>query len=271
MKKIPTYIVDSFTDEAFKGNPAGICIIEKDLPESKMLSIAKELNLSETAFVKETENKNTFTIRFFSTQMEIALCGHATLAAAKILFNQDIHLQKVNFITIGNINLTVQKIGELIQMEFPLYETENAKAPIALINALGITETKAIVYNKETNNLLIEIDSCNKLQNLKPDFEALYKSHKTIKGVLITSKSDKENYDFESRYFCPWSVANEDPVTGSTHTFLAKYWSTKLNKMKMNSFQCSERTGFMQVTITKHNTLLIKSNAKVIFEGNLNI
>ena len=99
--------------------------------------------------------------------------------------------------------------------------------------------------------------------------QELYKSIDTINGVLITALSKQENFDFESRYFWPWSGTNEDPVTGGTHTFLTKYWSKRIGKTKMNSFQCSERSGFMEVELIDDKKLTIKSNAKIIFEGNL--
>lgn len=121
-------------------------------------------------------------------------------------------------------------------MEFPIYQTKPDTAPKELLNALGLEKVENVVFNEETNILLLEIASCETLQNLKPDFEALFKSHKSINGVLVTSISNKKNYDFESRYFWPWSGGNEDPVTGGTHTFLTKYWGDKLNKTRMNSF-----------------------------------
>ncbi len=270
MIQIPTYIVDSFTDKSFKGNPAGVCLLENDLSEELMSSIAKELNLSETAFVRKVRG-NKYSIRYFSPIMEIPLCGHATLASAKVLFKKDNSLQKIVFTTIQNINLPVEKDSDLIQMEFPIYQTKPDTVPKELLNALGIEKVENVVFNKETNILLLEIASCEIIGNLKPDFEALLKSHKNINGVLVTSTSNKKNYDFESRYFWPWSGGNEDPVTGGTHTFLAKYWGDKLNKTKMNSFQCSERSGFMEVILKNDSKLLIRSKAQLVFEGVLNV
>ena len=109
----------------------------------------------------------------------------------------------------------------------------------------------------------------NILLNLKPNFEQLKNSHNSINGVLVTSKSNKENYDFESRYFWPWSGTNEDPVTGGTHTFLTKYWSQRLNKTKMKSFQCSQRTGFMEVELISNKKLTIKGKAQLTLKGTM--
>lgn len=271
MTKIETYIVDSFTDKPFKGNPAGVCILRNELSDTIMQSIAKELGLSETAFVNSLTGQNKYPIRYFSPKMEIPLCGHATLAASKVIFEKNESLSNINFINIQKLDLTIQKKGEDIIMEFPIYETKPQDAPKELLKALGIEKIINSEYNQETKILLLEIEDCKTLRNLTPDFENLKKSHNSINGVLITSISDKTNYDFESRYFWPWSGTNEDPVTGGTHTFLAKYWGSRLNKTKMNSFQCSERTGFMEVELVSNEKLTIKSEAQIVFKGELQI
>jgi PhzF family phenazine biosynthesis protein len=269
--KIKAYIVDAFTNEAFKGNPAGVCLIENDLEDSLMLSIAKELGLSETAFVCKMDNNNNYSIRYFSPKMEIPLCGHATMASSKVLFTIDNTVGKIQFRNIQDLKLFITKDCDDIIMQFPVYETESASFSIELIKALGLESVKNCEYNKETNILILEIEDSLILSALKPNFEKLYKSNNQINGVLVTARSQRENYDFESRYFWPWSGTNEDPVTGGTHTFLAKYWSKRIGKTKMNSFQCSERTGFMEVELIDDKTLTIKSNAQIIFEGILTI
>lgn len=284
LSNIETYIVDSFTSERFKGNPAGVCLLEKGqvLSEEQMLLIAKELNLSETAFVKRIDkpnSDNTFSIRYFSTKMEIPLCGHATLAASKVLFEKWDSMKEagnskegIHFITIEDIDLNIQKSGEEIIMEFPIYDTVPSIVPQALLDALGIKEIVNCEYNKETNILILQIEDTDLLANLQPDFEALRKSHNEINGVLVTAAPPKENdFDFYSRYFWPWSGTNEDPVTGGTHTFLTKYWGQRLNKKKMKSFQFSERTGFMEVEWITDKTFLIKSQAVIVLEGQLRV
>lgn len=267
MKEIETYIVDSFTDKPFRGNPAGVCLVESDLKPETMLSIAKELGLSETTFIKKLEGPNKYSIRYFSPKMEIPLCGHATLAASKVIFEKNESFKKILFVNIQNLNLEIKKSDDDIVMEFPIYQTEPQEAPKELLLALGIETIINSVYNAETRILLIEIDDCTKLQNLTPDFEKLKKSHNSINGVLVTAASNKPNVDFESRYFWPWSGTNEDPVTGGTHTFLAKYWAEKLGKKKLNSFQCSERSGFMQIELISNNKLTIKSKAQIMLKG----
>lgn len=271
MKSITTYIIDSFTNESFKGNPAGVCILNDGLSEKKMLKIAQELGLSETAFIesKRPDNNQEYSIRYFSPKMEIPLCGHATLASAKVLFSKFNDLDNIIFTTIEDLNLSIQRIGKHIQMTFPVYDTIQMEAPKPLLFALGIQSVLNSAYNKETNILLLEIEDPDILESLNPNFEALYKSHQKINGVLVTAPSNKDNFDFESRYFWPWSGTNEDPVTGGTHTFLAKYWAKKLNKTKMNSFQCSSRSGFMTVELISEEKMLITSQAQIVLEGKL--
>ena len=266
-----TFIVDSFTDTAFKGNPAGVCILESqsELSDESMLHVAQELNLSETAFIQPRETSDSFSIRYFSPKMEIPLCGHATLASAKVLFaTQD--LSEVHFITIQNVELVTKAFADEIVMAFPIYETQPADAPPALLTALGIKAVKNVAYNKETSILLLEIVDSHELAGLDPDFAALYRSHDSINGVLVTAASGTDGYDFHSRYFWPWSGTNEDPVTGGTHTFLTQYWSHRLGKTKMKSFQSSQRTGFMEVELLD-GTLLITSQAVIVLEGQLAI
>lgn len=265
---IKTYIVDSFTNQAFKGNPAGVCLLNHPLSEKRMLQIAQELNLSETAFVQKKTKAETYQIRYFSPKMEIPLCGHATLAAAKVIVEQE-NLEAVSFTTIQQIHLKVTKVGHELLMEFPVYETHEATVPDALLKALGLETIVDVRYNEETNILLLAIEDTQLLAELSPDFSALYQSHDSINGVLVTASSADGEYDFHSRYFWPWSGTNEDPATGGTHTFLAKYWSEKLGKNKMKSFQSSERTGAMDVELLGENKLLIKSEAVIVFEGHL--
>jgi PhzF family phenazine biosynthesis protein len=264
-----TFIVDSFTDAPFKGNPAGVCIVESQLSEAIMLHVAQELNLSETAFIRPLGTSNTFSIRYFSPKMEILLCGHATLASAKVVFATN-ELNEVHFINTQNLDLSAKESEGQIVMEFPVYETQPAAAPPALVAALGITAVRHSVYNAETHILLLEIADAAELAALDPDYAALYRSHSSLNGVLVTAAAGTDGYDFHSRYFWPWSGTDEDPVTGGTHTFLTKYWSTRLGKTKMKSFQSSKRTGFMEVELVA-GKLLIRGQAIIVFEGQLRI
>lgn len=270
MPSIKTFIVDAFTDEQFKGNPAGVCLLEQPLSDELMLSIAQELNLSETAFIQAIVPEQKYSIRYFSPKMEIPLCGHATLASSKVLFEL-FDINNIHFVNIQQIDLLISREANNIIMEFPVYNTKPADPPQALLDALGIQKTINSCHNAETNILLVEIDSTQILKALTPDFQALYQSIDSINGVLVTAPSKTDEYDFHSRYFWPWSGSNEDPVTGGTHTFLAKYWGDRLNKTKMKSFQSSKRTGFMDVELVSDDQFLIKSQAVIVFEGLLRL
>lgn len=270
MKKIQTYIVDSFTDQPFKGNPAGVCILKEELSDLEMLLVAKEIGLSETAFIGKLNEDNEYPIRFFSPVMEIPLCGHATLASSKVLFELE-GGSTLCFVNNENLKIPIERNGEFIKIGFPGYDTVPKEVPSELLKALGIEEVINSVYNAETNILLLEIDSAEVLKKLTPDFDKLVKSHSEINGVLVTALSNEDGYDFESRYFWPWSGTTEDPVTGATHTFMAKYWGTKLNKSKMKSFQCSERTGFMEVELLNEKQITIESKAQIVLKGELRI
>lgn len=265
-----TFIVDSFTNEAFKGNPAGVCLLEQAISDPLMQSIAQELGLSETAFIKPLQRNDTFSIRFFSPKMEIPLCGHATLAASKVVLEQ-FACQSIHFLNIQGLDLFIITEGNEIIMEFPVYQTTSMEAPEALLQALGIAEINNSVYNAETNILLLEIESAKQLRELSPDFSALYESIDTINGVLLTAPADDEEYDFHSRYFWPWSGTNEDPVTGGTHTFLTPYWTQRLGKTRMKSFQSSQRTGFMEVELLNDHKMTIRSQAQIVLEGKLRL
>lgn len=260
-----TYIVDSFTTEPFKGNPAGVCIADQQLPDSFMLQIAQELGLSETAFIQAMDKTNAWAIRYFSPRMEIPLCGHATLAAAQIVLDQS-NADEVIFTTHNGVNLPVRQTENALTMEFPIYGLHPAEVPPALLAALGIDHIVNSAFNKETQILMIEIDDCTTLKNLSPDFPALVKSHHAINGVLVTAVSNNDDFDFHSRYFWPWSGTNEDPVTGGTHTFLAPYWANKLNNNSLKSFQASARTGSMGIEVFD-NSILISGQTAVVFSG----
>lgn len=263
-----TYIVDSFTDKPFKGNPAGVCLTQTPLSERIMQSIAKELGFSETTFVSPAATAGEHRIRYFSPVMEIPLCGHATLAASKVLFKEHPNQSKIQFRTHSDVKLEIGMKGEQIEMRFPVYKTVPAEAPLKLLDAMGIAEVQNCVFNSETEILMFEIDDIEKLNQLTPNFSEMTAVHSGIHGVLVTAQSTADEYDFHSRFFWPWSGGNEDPVTGGTHTFLAKYWGDKLGKTKMRSFQSSARTGSMDVELVDEDHLLITADAVILLEGN---
>ncbi len=266
-RKIPYFMVDSFASEPFKGNPAGVCLLQESLPEHLMQSIAIEMNLSETAFV--LRNGEHVSIRFFSPIMEIPLCGHATLASARVLFSQDDHLDTIDFITRSGVRLQATRSGDKVSLKFPNYRIEDRAVPQALLDAMGIKTIEYAAYNHENLELMIEVADPNVLRNLTPDFAAMKASINSISGVVVTAPSADDHFDFESRYFWPWSGGNEDPVTGATHTFLTQYWADKLGKKRLRAFQCSARTGILDLEVLTDQHILITGAASIVMEGML--
>lgn len=260
---IKTYFVDAFTTEKFKGNPAAVCIVDGESDESIMQGIATEIGFSETAFVRALSGAR-YSIRFFTPKKEILLCGHATLAAAKIFF-ETTEAERASFINIEGIELITEKAGNKIRMQFPVYETQKTEVPLAMLAALGIEKIIAARYSSRNNIVVIEIENTQVLRSLAPDFTALLASYTGINGVLVTARGE-DGYDFHYRYFWPWAGTNEDPVTGGVQTFLTKYWAEKLNKFKLKAFQSSQRTGMMETELTG-NSVFIYGEAVVLFEG----
>ncbi len=258
------YFIDSFTNEKFKGNPAAVCFPVNDLEIDTMQKIANEIGFSETAFVRQISNNN-YSIRFFTPKVEIPLCGHATLASAKIIFDIT-PFASLKFINCNNVELLIDKVGNKIRMQFPVYETEEMEVPRSMAVALGITEMINTRYSPVNKIILIEIKSAHALEDLKPDFAALINSYTAINGVLVTAMSEGDDFDFHYRYFWPWAGTNEDPVTGGVQTFLAKYWATKLNKTKLNAFQSSLRTGTMSTELLDDKVYIL-GEAVTVLEG----
>jgi len=259
-----TYFVDSFTSEKFKGNPAAVCIPDTALETDTMQKIATEIGFSETAFIGQIKD-NTYSIRFFTPKIEIPLCGHATLASSKIIFDTT-SFDTIKFINCNNVELLIEKVGNKIKMQFPIYDTEEIEVPQQMLEALGISEIVTKRYSPKNKIILIEIESAIELSNLKPDFTALINSYTGINGVLVTAISESESFDFHYRYFWPWVGTNEDPVTGGIHTFLTKYWATKLNKPKLNAYQSSLRTGTMNTELLQDKVCIL-GEAVTVLEG----
>jgi PhzF family phenazine biosynthesis protein len=229
-----------------------------------MQNIASEIGFSETAFIKHIYEGN-YSIRFYTPKKEISLCGHATLAASKIIFETS-SVETINFINCENIELRIAKIRDKISMEFPVYDTIEFSVPESVFIALGVDKTLNIRFSPTNKIILVEIEDSNKLANLKPDFLALINSYHGINGVLVTAKSNNAEFDFHYRYFWPWAGTNEDPVTGGIQTFLTKYWAKKLGKNKFNAFQSSLRTGSMTTELI-NDKVLIYGEAVITFEG----
>lgn len=260
---IPIYQADAFTQKVFGGNPAAVCPLNEWLPENTMQQIAMENNLAETAFiVKENEG---FRIRWFTPTVEVALCGHATLAAAHIFFN---HLgytaDEISFNSkSGWLKVIKEKNGQLT-LDFPAdnFEVVN-DIPPAIVDGLKI---KPLQVYKGSFDYMVVVDQQNIIENLQPDFKIIA----TLKsrGVLVTARGNEA--DFVSRGFFPQSGIDEDPVTGSAHTLLVPYWASVLKKNEMKAIQLSARKGHLDCVL-KGNRVLMSGYAVTYLKGEITI
>ena len=274
-EKIPIYQIDSFANQAFKGNPAAICIIKKEYPDEILQKIAAEMNLSETAFLSIPEEGNikemtSFRLRWFTPKIEVNLCGHATLATAALLFYEiNIYSDSVTFHTLSG-ELLAYRRDEQVVLDFPLNDPEDIEPPKELLEVLGVDKVVNVAYSKKVSDILVELENEEQVKDVQPDFELMKELDLdlTIRGVMITTRTS-EKYDFVSRFFAPWAGINEDPVTGSAHTILTPYWSKRLNKKEMLAFQMSERGGKLRVKILENNRVEIAGNAILVLKGEL--
>src|SRR5579863_4001729 len=236
--------VDAFTNRPFAGNPAAVCVLQSAGPEQWMRDVAREMNLSETAFLVPTDDGG-FHLRWFTPAIEVALCGHATVASAHVLW-QDGHLpagQQARFHTLSGL-LTADRRGEWIELDFPAKSATAADAPAELLPALGIRQANFV--GKNAFDYLVEMESEAGLRALSPDHSTLRKL--PVRGIIVTARGAGE-FDFVSRFFAPGSGIDEDPVTGSAHTALGPYWAGRLGKNEFTAFQASARGGVVRVRV----------------------
>ncbi|WP_299495676.1 PhzF family phenazine biosynthesis protein [uncultured Shewanella sp.] len=260
---LQVYQVDSFTTEAFKGNPAGVCITTNGLSESLMLSIAEEMAVSETAFLSLSDMR----LRWFTPKAEVKLCGHGTLAVAHVLkeSGQVKSGDSVNFETLSG-RLTAFINGSTVELDFPSPVIEfYVPQSQDLLDHLGIEASKVISFGHFDTKVFIDVDNEEILKKLQPNFEAMKQTNG--RGVLVTARSNSHELDFVSRYFAPWVGVNEDPVTGSAHCALTVYWSEKLGKLKLKGYQASERGGYIATELLSNGRTKLIGSAVTVIKG----
>ncbi len=260
MTRIPFYQVDAFTDIAFSGNPAGLCILEKELSEPVMQNIALETNLPETAFL--LEQTGGYSLRWFTPTTELKLCGHGTLATAHILWEQSLldGTATARFFTKSGL-LTVEKRDDGIEMNFPAFTYQSTSPPEAMLHALGVTPLQTVCA--QDGRYVVEVADEQLLRSLTPDF-SLLKKHPSV--VVTCAGAEGSRYDFLSRSFAPAHGIDEDPVTGSSHCALVPYWSDKLHKKTFLAYQASARGGELQLEL-RDDKVLIRGRAVTVIEG----
>jgi PhzF family phenazine biosynthesis protein len=245
---IPLFHVDAFTDRPFAGNPAAVCLLPAWKEDSWLQAVAREMNLSETAFL--VRQPDHFDLRWFTPKIEVDLCGHATLAPAHILFQQGQVGAEICFSTKSGILKAIRQ-GDHIELDFPLKPEEPAEAPAGLLSALG---TSAKHVGKSKFDYLVEVESEAALRAIAPDFKSL--ANIEVRGIIVTSRSADPRFDFVSRFFAPGAGIDEDPVTGSAHCCLGDFWRKRLGKTEFLAYQASARGGVVKVRVTKDRAFL---------------
>lgn len=256
--------VDAFTNKPFSGNPAAVCVLSEPAPDEWMRQVAREMNLSETAFLTPHDDGG-FRLRWFTPAVEVALCGHATVASAHVLW-EDGHLpagRQACFHTRSGV-LTADQRGDWIELDFPAVVVAPTPAPAELLPALGIE--RAVFVGKNAFDYLVEVDSEETLRALSPNHSALRQV--PVRGVIVTARAGSGEFDFVSRFFAPGSGIDEDPVTGSAHCALGPYWSQRLGKSEFTAFQASARGGVVRVAL-KGDRVLLGGQAVTVMTGEL--
>jgi PhzF family phenazine biosynthesis protein len=259
---VPIFQVDAFTKKPFGGNPAGVCILPGPGDTGWMQTVAKEMNLSETAFLYK--QKKDFYLCWFTPTVEVDLCGHATLASAHILWEEGLLPleEQARFRTRSGL-LTAEREENRIELNFPASPEEPASAPSGLLEALGVTPR---YVGRSKLDYLVEVDSENLVRKIVPDFNLL----KTlpVRVISVTSPASSPGYDFVSRVFAPREGIDEDPVTGSAHCTLGPFWSKRFGKNELVAYQASERGGVLRVRLAGDRVYL-GGQAVTILRGEL--
>lgn len=265
---IKLYQVDAFTDQLFGGNPAAVCPLDQWLPDSVLQKIAAENNLAETAFFIPNTNKDGYELRWFTPELEIDLCGHATLAAAHVIFTEiSSMIEQINFQTrkADELIVTRQKDNGLYTLNFPARPPQKTELPDKLLSALCYDKPPTEVY-KARDHMLV-YDSEADVKQLSPDFTALGKID-SVFAVVATAPGDV--VDFVSRFFAPRAGISEDPVTGSAHCTLIPYWAERLGKNELHAYQISARKGELWCE-NRGDRVLMSGKAVTYLKGEINV
>jgi PhzF family phenazine biosynthesis protein len=257
--------IDAFADAPFTGNPAAVCLLgDAHRDDAWMQNLAAEMNLSETAFVRRQDGD--WSLRWFTPTIEVALCGHATLASAQALLEEELLAPggTAAFHTQSGL-LTARHAGELIELDFPAKVAERSEPADGLIEALG---AQPVSIARNEFDYLVEMANEGDVRDLKPDYAMLRRI--PVRGVIVTSRASTKGFDFVSRFFAPGSGIDEDPVTGSTHCALAPYWAPRLRKEDFVAYQASPRGGVLRVTLVGDRVRLA-GRAITVFRGELKV
>jgi PhzF family phenazine biosynthesis protein len=245
--------VDSFTTELFKGNPAGVCVLDADVNKEVKQAIAAEMNCSETSFI--VNKGDHYRITYFSPIQEVQLCGHATLAAAHIVWEELKQNRAKNILFKANQeDILVSRENGWIKMGFPKDSLSNEPLPVSMESAIGFSDGIIQVLKSRIGWFLIEVENEELVRKAAPDFSRLVQEKCMI---IVTSRSGNREYDFVSRFFAPHIGISEDPATGYAHTTLGQFWGDKLGKNDLIGFQLSKRTGVVRGIVEKERNQIL--------------
>ena len=252
--------VDAFTERAFAGNPAAVCVMDGPKDAVWMQQVAAEMNLAETAFV--VAEPGGFGLRWFTPTIEMDLCGHATLAAAHTLWTDRVvpESESIQFSSRSGV-LRASRRGSLIELDFPSEPATQAPEPPGLREAVGVP---LLWLGRNRMDYIVEIAEAQQLRSLAPDLEAI--EQLDARGLIVTCKGDGTEYDFLSRFFAPQAGIPEDPVTGSAHCCLAPFWAARLKRQELVGFQASPRGGVVRVRMGDSRVYL-GGHAVTVYRG----
>ncbi|MGW2638368.1 PhzF family phenazine biosynthesis protein [Streptomyces sp. NPDC001348] len=267
---MPILIVDAFADRPFAGNPAGVLLLDAFPDEDRLQKVAMELNLSETAFAHRLPEGSDadWALRWFTPLTEVAMCGHATLATAHVLFTTAAHEGPVRFATRSGVLMATPGEDGSITLDFPAAPLTPVDVPAGLARALGAEPVSAFDTGPNIGDLLLELKDEETVLELSPDHRAL--AAHSERGVIVTARTEDpaRGHDFVSRCFFPNVGIDEDPVTGSAHTALAPYWSERLGRPDLTGLQASRRTGLVRTGV-RDDRVLLTGRAVTVVEGRL--
>jgi len=261
-KPTPVFQVDAFTDRPFAGNPAAVCLLSEPAAPDWMQLVAREMNLSETAFVAPAGDD--WALRWFTPTVEVELCGHATLAAAHVLWEERRLAadRPARFHTASGLLQAVRR-GAWTDLDFPATPAEACEAPAGLREALGVTPS---YVGRSAFDLLVVVEDEAIVRAMAPDLTRLRRLD--ARGVMVTSAAATPGYDFVSRFFGPAVGVDEDPVTGSAHCCLGPYWGRRLGKTELVAYQASARGGHVQVRL-RGERVILSGQAVTVWRGAL--
>ncbi len=272
MARHPLYLVDAFTQEAFRGNPAAVCLLRHPLADPVLQAVAAEMRQSETAFLLAPDGdvfaSERLELRWFTPTKEVSLCGHATLATAKVLYDElGSTADPLTFTTRSGNLLAAPRDGKF-QLDFPRAEIAPVEAPAPLRSILGGPEIEETYAAPSQDALLARLPSAQAVRGVSPDLRRMARE---LASVVIVTARGEPPFDFLSRCFAPALGIDEDPVTGMAHTILAPYWAPILGGRAFHAFQASARGGIVDVELTAEGRVLLRGGARIVLRGYLDL